>query len=135
MVGRLVLRTGVISLVLLAARSAAADPITFTGNVANDFNPHTNTDVVVIPHSDAPVHIAQPQWMTDSGFDSGWNIKDVRLGYDPKTDVMYVGVNTFGIAGNVDGNGTPGTPDARLIAAGGSDPANFGGDKGMAVAF
>jgi hypothetical protein len=135
MVSRLVLRTCAICLVVLAARSAAADPITFTGNVANDFNPQTNPEVVVIPHSSTPVHIAQPQWMSDSGFVSGWNIKDVRLGYDPKTDIMYVGVNTFGIAGNVDGNGTPGTPDARLTAAGGSDAANFGGDKGMAVAF
>jgi hypothetical protein len=135
MVGRYVLWIGAIAVTLLAARSAAADPITFTGNVAQDFNPKTNPEVVVIPHSDTPIHIAQPQWMTNSGFVSGWNIQDVRLGYDPKTDIMYVGVNTFGIAGNVDGNGTPGTPDPRLTAAGGSDPANFGGDKGMAVGF
>jgi hypothetical protein len=135
MEGRLVLQIGAISLALLAARSAAADPITFTGNVANDFNPQTNNEVVVIPHSDTPIHIAQPQWMTDSGLVSGWNIKDVRLGYDPRTDTMDVGVNTFGIAGNVDGNGTPGTPDPRLTASGGSDPLHFGGDKGMAVAF
>jgi hypothetical protein len=135
MVGRTVLRVSVVAGVLLGARSVAADPITFTGNVANDFNPTTNSSVLVIPHSQSPVHIAQPQWMTDSGFVSGWNIKDVRLDYDPKTDTMNVGVNTFGIAGNVDGNGTPGTPDARLTAAGGSDPANFGGDKAMAVGF
>ncbi len=48
---------------------------------------------------------------------------------------MYVGVNTYGVAGNVDGNGTPGIPDPRLTAAGGTDPANFGGDKSMAVGF
>jgi len=135
MVGRMVLRIGMLAVGLLVARSAAADPITFTGNVANDFNPATNPDVVVIPHSDTPIHIAQPAWMTNSGFVSGWNIQDVRLDYNPKTDTMYVGVNTFGIAGNVDGNGTPGVPDPRLTAAGGSDPANFGGDKAMAVAF
>jgi hypothetical protein len=135
MESRFVLRIGVVAVALLAARSVAADPITFTGNVAKDFNPQTNSDVVVIPHSDTPIHIAQPQWMTNSGFVSGWNIQDVRLGYDSRTDTMYVGVNTFGIAGNVDGNGTPGIPDQRLTAAGGSDPANFGGDKAMAVAF
>jgi len=131
----MVLRVSVIAVALLAARSVAADPITFTGNVANDFNPASNADVVVIPHSDVPDHIFQPAWMTNSGLVSGWNIQDVRLDYEPKTDTMYVGVNTFGIAGNVDGNGTPGIPDPRLTAAGGSDPANFGGDKSMAVGF
>jgi len=134
MVGRMVLRIGVFAVALFVARSVAAGPITFTGNVANDFST-TNPEVVVIPHSDTPVHIAQPTWMTSSGLVSGWNIQDVRLGYDAKTDTMYVGVNTFGIAGNVDGNGTPGTPNPQLTAAGGSDPANFGGDKAMAVGF
>ena len=42
---------------LLPTIRAAADPITFTGNAANDFNPQTNKDVVVIPHSDSPIHI------------------------------------------------------------------------------
>jgi hypothetical protein len=116
------------------AGTVGASPITFTGNVAADFSP-TNPSVVIVPHSNIPVHIAQPQWMTDSGLVSGWNIKDLRLSYDPQTDTMYVGVNTFGIAGNVDGNGTPGVPDPRLTASGGTDPAHFGGDKGMAVGF
>jgi len=138
----MVLRIGMLAVALLAARSAAADPITFTGNVANDFNPATNPDVVVIPHRDTSIQggvlqdaVAQPAWMTSSGLISGWNIQDIRLNYDAKTDTMYVGVNTSGIAGNVDGNGTPGVPDPRLTASGGSDPANFGGDKAMAVAF
>lgn len=135
MVGRMVFRTSVIAVALLAARSAAADPITFTGNVANDFNPATNSDVVVIPHSLVPEHIAQPAWMTDAGLVSGWNIKDVRLDYNPQTDTLYVGVNTFGIAGDVDGKGNPGQVDTQLAQAGGSNPANFGGDKSMAIGF
>ena len=48
--------------------------------------------------------------MTNSGLVSGWNIKDIRLDYNAATDTMYVGVNTYGVAGNVDGNGTPGSP-------------------------
>src|SRR5207253_1312776 len=117
----------------------AADPITLTGNVATDFSYNasgtgsTNPSVDIIQHSNAPVHIAQPQWMTNSGFVSGWNINNIAVGYDSHSDTLYVGVKTFGIAGNVDGNGTPGSPDPRLTAAGGSDPANFGGDKAMAV--
>ncbi len=132
---RSVFRVGIAALALATAGQAVAGPITFTGNVAADFNPATNPSVVVIPHSNVPIHIAQPTWMTNSGLVSGWNIKDIRLDYNQATDTMYVGVNTFGIAGNVDGNGTPGSPDPRLVAAGGSDPANFGGDKGMAVGF
>ncbi len=138
MVGRMVLRWSLVAVALLGARTVAAAPITFTGNVATDFNPLTNPGVTVITdatHENDPIHIAQPSWMTNSGLVSGWNIKDLRLDYDAATDTMYVGVNTWGVAGNVDGNGTPGTPDPRLTAAGGTDPANFGGDKAMAVAF
>jgi hypothetical protein len=138
MVARTVVRTSVIAIALLAARSVSAGPITFTGNVANDFNPQTTPGVVTITdsiHENDPVHIAQPSWMSQSGLVSGWNIKDVALYYNASTDTMYVGVNTYGVAGNVDGNGTPGTPDPRLTQAGGTDPANFGGDKAMVVGF
>jgi len=137
MVGRKVLWSG-IAVALLGARTVAAAPITFTGNVANDFNPQTNPGVVVITdptHENYPIHIAQPSWMTNSGLVSGWNIQDLRLSYNVATDTMSVGVNTYGVAGNVDGNGTPGIPDPRLTAAGGTDPANFGGDKSMAIGF
>jgi len=135
MAGRKALRYSLIVAVLLGARSVGAAPITFTGNVASDFNPATNPDVVVIPHSDTPVHIAQPAWMTQVGLVSGWNIQDIRLSYNPSTDTMYVGVNTFGIAGDVDGKGLIGKSDPQLTNAGGSNPANFGGDKAMAVGF
>jgi hypothetical protein len=124
---------------LLGVRTVAAAPITLTGNVATDFGYNasgtasTNPEVDIIQHSNTPIHLAQPQWMTNSGLVSGWNIHNIAVAYDPKTDNLYVGVNTFGVAGNVDGNGTPGNPDPRLLAQYGSDPANFGGDKSMAI--
>jgi hypothetical protein len=145
MVGRNALRCCLVVVALLGARSATAGPISatagpinFTGNVANDFNPATNPGVEIITdsiHQNDPSHLAQPSWMTAAGLVSGWNIKNVALDYNAATDTMYVGVRTYGVAGNVDGNGTPGTPDPRLTAAGGTDPANFGGDKALAVAF
>jgi hypothetical protein len=137
MVGRTALRWCLVVAALVGARSATAGPITFTGNVANDFNP-TNPGVEIITdsiHENDPIHIAQPAWMTSAGLVSGWNIKDVALEYNAATDTMYVGVQTYGVAGNVDGNGTPGSPLPQLTAAGGTDPANFGGDKALAVAF
>jgi hypothetical protein len=138
MVGRWMLACGWAA-ALLWVRTAAADPIPLTGNVAQDFSYNaggtgsTNPEVHIIPHSDTPVHIAQPQWMTDNGLVSGWNINNIAVGYDSQSDTLYVGIKTFGIAGNVDGNGTPGMPDPRLTAAYGTDPANFGGDKSMAI--
>jgi hypothetical protein len=135
MAGRKALGVSLIVVVLLGVRSAGAAPMTFTGNIANDFNPATNPDVVVIPHSSTPVHIAQPAWMDQGGLVSGWNIHDIRLAYNPSTDTMYVGVNTYGIAGDVDGKGLIGKTDTQLTNAGGTNPANFGGDKAMAVGF
>jgi hypothetical protein len=134
MVGRTVRRVGLLTVALLGARSVAAAPIAFTGNVASDFKV-PGAQFYAAPQDQYPVHIAQPAWMTQSGLVSGWNFHNIGLYYDHASDTMYVGVNTWGIAGNVDGNGTPGAPDPRLMAAGGSDPANFGGDKAMAVGF
>jgi hypothetical protein len=134
MVGPALRRFGFVFLALFAARSVGAAPITFTGNVANDFD-IPGVQIYQMPIDNTPAHIAQPEWMTQSGLVSGWNFHDIALYYDQATDVMYVGVNTWGVAGNVDGNGTPGDPDPRLTAEGGTDPANFGGDKAMAVGF
>jgi hypothetical protein len=132
MVGRTAFRSCLVVAALLGARSVSADPITFTGNVANDFNPTTTSGVVVITdslHENDPAHIAQPAWMTSQGLISGYNIKDVRLDYNASTDTMYVGVNTYGVAGSAWGGGTPPAGTA------GVDPANFGGDKSMVVGF
>ncbi len=134
MVGRTVVRFSLVVALLLVGRSAGADPITFTGNVPADFNPATTPGVAVITdslHDSVPEHIAQPTWMTQP---SGYNIQDVALYYNAATDTMYVGVNTYGVAGSVDGT-NPGSPDALLAAHGISNPANFAGDKGMAVGF
>jgi hypothetical protein len=156
MVGRRMLCWTALSIGLLVARTAAADPITstgitFTGNVPADFgysNPTITsssgeyvqvnsttpeTDVVQLSEDLNPTHIAQPTWMTSSGLVSGWNFHNIAVSYNPQNDTLYVGINAWGIAGNVDGNGTPGKPSPQLTAAGGTDPANFGGDKSMAI--
>ena len=132
MVGRTVFRSLLLVAALVATRPALADPITFTGNVANDFNPATNPGVTIITdslHENDPAHIAQPAWMTSEGLVSGWNIKDVAVDYNAPTDTLYVGVQTYGVAGNSWGGGTPPADST------GTNPANFGGDKAMAVAF
>lgn len=66
---------------------------------------------------------------------SGWNMKDFRLRYDPDTDTLAVGVNFYGIAGDADGDGNPNTTNPAMLAAGGLDHPNFGGDESITVAF
>jgi hypothetical protein len=127
-----------VALALGAVRPAPAAGLpTFTGNVAQDFPTTPGSGVTVIPVNASPTStdVAQAAWMTQQGWVTGWAVKDVRLQYDPATDTMAVGVNTFSVAGNADGNGTPGVPDPRMSAAGGVDPAHLGGDKSITVGF
>jgi hypothetical protein len=60
---------------------------------------------------------------------------DLRLTYNPATDTLYVGINTFGIAGDADGNGDPGGTATWLANRGGVDNPNLGGTETIAVYF
>ena len=52
-----------------------------------------------------------------------------------RADTLFVGVNTFGIAGDADGNGDPGGADPLTTASGGIDLPHMGADKSIAVAI
>jgi hypothetical protein len=129
------------TLALLAARPVSADPIPLTGNVERDFALTPGNGVVQVvdfPRSDGtsnPMDVAQTDWMTAEGKTTGWNIKDLRLAYDTKSDTLFVGVNFFGTAGDADGNGNPSGADARTSAAGGIDLPNLGGRESISVGF
>jgi hypothetical protein len=60
---------------------------------------------------------------------------DLRLTYDAATDTLYVGINTYGIAGDADGNGDPGGTSTWLASTGGVDNSNLGGTETIAVYF
>ncbi len=123
-------------LVLIGLRSPAvlAAPINFTGNVVTDFNPSSNSNIDISPVSSNPLNIGQSDWITNRGWVSGWSIQDIRTSYDPTTDTLYVGVNTFKNAQGKyapfgQANGDPaGTPTPY-------DPAHLGGDKSVALAI
>jgi hypothetical protein len=118
----------------LASPSLNAAPISFTGNVSTDFNPAVNTNVNVTPVSSNPLNIGQSDWITNRGWVSGWSIQDIRTNYDPTTDTLYVGVNTFKNASGQyapfgQANGDPtGAPTSY-------DPPHLGGDKSIALAI
>ena len=135
------LRWGLASLALIGARPVLANPISFTGFVANDFNP-SNPNVRVTPVSDSPLVVGPDKWMTDLGRVSGWAIKDIRTSYDPKTDTLSVGFQTFSnshgvksVFGDADGNGDPGLTGPQMLAAGGVNNPHMGGHKSVAIAF
>jgi MYXO-CTERM domain-containing protein len=130
-----------LTVAMLGARVASADPIDFTGYVWNDFNPNTNPQVQVIPGMSDPLNIGQPTWMNNSGWYSGFAIKDIRTYYNAANDTMYVGVNTFinkngtqTIAGDSYGSGTFADPNLQKLG-GGVNPAGLAGDKSITIAF
>jgi hypothetical protein len=125
---------GAFGTVARAGALSSSTPITFTGNVAADFSGGPANGVVSVA-GEQPTDVAQAAWITQSGWINGWVMKGMDFKYDSATDTMYVGVQFYSIAGNADGNGTPGIPDPRLTAAGGLDEAHLGGQKSITVAF
>jgi hypothetical protein len=110
-------------------RDAKADVINFTGNVAADFT----TTTAIIPGQ--PGSVAESPYMIQNGWTSGFLVESIRFEYDRATDTMFVGVQTYSIAGDADGNGNPGYTDPQMAAAGGVNYAHFGGDKSLTLAF
>ncbi|WP_435015934.1 PEP-CTERM sorting domain-containing protein [Tundrisphaera sp. TA3] len=118
------IRLALAALALLGAgTTASAEAIKFaTGDVEKDM-PANSKSVTVVPGR-AYDSVARP-----ANFDGvdGFTMKDLRLSYDAKTDTLSVGINYYGIAGDVDGKGgaTPGL----------YNPPNIGGGKSISVAF
>jgi hypothetical protein len=135
MVSRNALRLTLATLTLLAARSVSAGPISFTGDAEKDFNPTADQSIKVIQIDPDPLNrIIQLPQMTSQGIINGYAIKDIRLQYDEKTDVLSVGMNSYSIAGSAIGNGGAEMAKA-LTASGGVDPAHLGGSKSITMAF
>lgn len=115
-----------------AAFSALAGnpPPVFTGNVEADF-----TNIEVIPASD-------PGGVGDVGISglpegtvSGWDMKGVSYFYDRMNDVLYVGIDFAGIAGDADGDGDPSVTSPELRAQGGADVPSLGVLESIVVGF
>lgn len=134
MVSRNALRSALATLMLLGARSVSAGPIDYTGFVENDFNPADKNIKVIQVDPDPLNRIVQLPQMTAQGIINGYALKDIRMSYDFDSDTMYVGLNTYSIAGSAIGNGGPDLA-ALLASQGGQDPANIGGRKSISLGF
>jgi hypothetical protein len=131
--GRLTLWTlaGLLA-VALAPRPAAADAMRLTGNVETDFPLTSGSGVVAIVDnpdasgSSSPADVAQDASLPGI---TGWNIQDLRMAYDTPSDTMSVGLNFFGIAGDADADGNPGS------ATNGVDLPDLAGLESIVVAI
>jgi hypothetical protein len=111
MVCRNVFRFSLVIAAILGGRPAAAGPIAFTGNVSTDFGITTpgqspaNSGVTVIAGSLNPVITTGAGGSTlYDGVSPGDDIKQVAVNYDSTNNTLYVGVQTWGVAGNVTGS-------------------------------
>jgi hypothetical protein len=118
------IRTATLAALAFAAIGAAgarADITAPTGNNTIDTSTYNfRTD-----------DVGMASWMTSTG----WNINQIVVSYNWKTDTLNFDVKVTGIAGDADGNGDPGKADPRTIAAGGVDTAHLGGRKSFTIAF
>jgi hypothetical protein len=104
-----------------------------SGNVETDF-PSTQSGVITLVNPRYPTTNPE-QYLATNNMTTGWAIKDVRLVYDQPTDTLYVGLNFFGVAGDADGNGNPGTVSSAAAAKGAIDLPNLGGRESITVGF
>jgi hypothetical protein len=109
MVGRNVFRLCLAILAIIGAQPAVAGPIPFTGNVATDFGISTpgqstipGVSVITTPANLNPVSTTGADGTPLlNGVAPGDAIKQIALDYNASTDTMYVGVQTWGVAGSV----------------------------------
>jgi hypothetical protein len=110
------------------ATSASAQAITFTGDAALDFA----TAPVIMPDPGG-ADVGMPPLLSNNT--SGWDMDNIVLSYDAVSDTMFVGLDTFGIAGDADGDGDPSNTSAELTSSGGVDQPNLQGTEGFTFGF
>ena len=128
--GLLVILALAVSMVMVAPVFGA--PPIFNGDVETDF---TGPGVLIFPDpggKDVLLNmIVVPPLPPDPSRSSGWDIKDVRVTYDPATDILYVGLNSYETVGDADSDGFEGVKSYGT----GLDLPNLGSGESVAVYF
>jgi hypothetical protein len=115
----------------LLVAGSTLDALSLTGNVETDF---VSPEAVIVADGATP-DVGLPAVLASASVTSGWDIKDFRFVYDAEKDVLYVGINFFGIAGDPDGNGNPSGSSAELISRGGQDLADLASSEAIQILF
>ncbi len=106
-----------------------AQPVNFTGNVGNDF-PASSTFISDPGMIDVGMPLQFP-----TGTVSGWDMQRVAVSYDPAGDRLYIGFDTYGIAGDADGDGDPNSTGSVLSGLGGVDQPSFSSTESAGAFF
>ncbi len=118
----------VVTAVALSGPALAA-PV-FGGDVTTDFT-EPGTLTVVDPNG---IDVGLPTGFPASPATiSGNDMEDIRFFYELSTDTLYVGINSYTIAGDVDDDGDAGNTGAILAGLGGTDVPDFGGTESFLV--
>ena len=125
---RFLLTLSIALLVTLVADVAWALP-QFTGDAPDDF---VAANVVRIDDPPGSPDVGMPN-NAPPGVISGWDMKAVYFDYESSTDVMYIGIDTYGICGDADGDGDPSATASWLSANGGVDTADFSGSEDVGI--
>jgi choice-of-anchor A domain-containing protein len=119
----------VLSLFFTAGSAHAAPPV-LTCDVDADFT-DPDTQILTDPGAiDVGLPLAFP-----FGTISGNDASEIRFYYDAPTDRLYIGINAYMIATDVDGDGDPDNTGGILAGLGGLDEALVGGTESFAVFF
>lgn len=120
-------------------RALQGDAGGFSGDAEVDL-PAADPDVIIIEDLIAGVaqRDLQPPIPTLPPLgDIGWDIQDLRVKYLAETDELLIGLNSYGIVGDPEGNNDPASFDQRWIDGGapGTDTADLGANEGVTIAL
>ena len=92
-------------------------------------------ETIIIP--DMPIRDGAIPPQAPAGFETGWDIEDIRFDYDPFADVLSVVLSSHGIIGDPEGNGDPSAWASEWDAVGlpGTDEPDLGGLEHAVVTF
>lgn len=113
---------------VISAATASATVVDFTGVVPFDFGPYLTSSFT------DPIDVGLPP-QAPPGAISGWEIQEIVFFLSLESDILQIGLDAIGIAGDVDGNGIDGNAAQWLVDNGGVDYLNLFGSESMGIAF
>jgi len=120
----------VLATALLLLNAMVASAVIYTGDVDADFVNLLNMQEVTDPVGD----VGMPLYAPD-GAVSGWEIERAVFHLSMNDNVLYIGLDACGIAGDADGDGIDGNSAQWLLDNGGIDYANLNNSESMGIAF
>lgn len=63
----------------------------------------------------------------------GWDIKDIRIRYEPDTLILHLAINCYGICGDADGDADAGRTSLPLLQRGGLDLPDFANSESCLI--